>query len=600
MSHVRVLLLLFLLVFIALSTQALPPDDQAVTAEYKIMDNTTFIDDNLILMFVTNHGNFGRDLSGLFGYDYGTFYPFTDIASIQNGTNTTSPLYAAGLWIGGLVDGQIRLAIAEYDDEFVPGPMSDGTFQSDRPEFKVYKLYRDSLAGNPNSDYLNWPVDQGAPLDESGNPLMLGDQMLWSVYNDANLSHHMNNAGSTSPLGVEIQQTVWASHISSTPQDNLIWIQYKLYNRGGNTIQDFYISLWSDPDLGGAGDDLVGCDTLAGSFFCYNATNSDLQYGSTPPVTGFKMLFGPVVPSVNDTGYFDGHQVPGFKNLTMSSFQLYINGTDPDYSVETYNYMRGLTRDGLPLPNGTKYAVPGDPVSCTGELDTNPKDKRMMGTFGPITFNPGDSQYVLIKMAVGTGTDRLNSIEVVKEYLEYGQAPLPIVMKANIDPEPVRQVMLNSIEPMDICVNLGYDENGNFGKEFDYSTLCVNSLCSFDSIHTATSAPGFTGNVTQLYIPVTDFLEHYGLLWDSASYPYTITGQYTDGEPFTFEGQVAMIGHRSGDFNLDYAIDISDLVAMVEFFFADGAAPDYVRAADMNGDAQVDIGDLVRLVEYMF
>ena len=43
-----------------------------------------------------------------------------------------------------------------------------------------------------------------------GNPYMLGRQMLWSVYNDANPDAHDNDAGETAPLGVEVQQTFWA------------------------------------------------------------------------------------------------------------------------------------------------------------------------------------------------------------------------------------------------------------------------------------------------------------------------------------------------------------------------------------------------------
>ena len=40
--------------------------------------HNTYIDANKILLSVTDHGNFGRDLSNQFNYDYGTFYPYTD------------------------------------------------------------------------------------------------------------------------------------------------------------------------------------------------------------------------------------------------------------------------------------------------------------------------------------------------------------------------------------------------------------------------------------------------------------------------------------------------------------------------------------------
>ncbi len=130
------------------------------------IDRTSFIDANKILMFVTNFGNFGRDLDAVFGNDYGTYYPYIGTEYIEGGVLIASPLYAAGLWMGAIdsATGEIRVVVSEYSSEYVPGPMAGGTFQPDNPDFRVYKLYLDSLECNPNPDYLNWPIDQGAPV----------------------------------------------------------------------------------------------------------------------------------------------------------------------------------------------------------------------------------------------------------------------------------------------------------------------------------------------------------------------------------------------------------------------------------------------------
>ena len=120
-------------------------------------------------MFVTNHGNWGRDLSDYFGYDFGTFFPYLgNPQMIIDGLSgaTRSPYYAGGLWIGGIdsASSEIRVALSEYSSEYVPGPMDNGTYMADRSEFKVYKLFKDSLASNPNqdySDYLSNAVGQG-------------------------------------------------------------------------------------------------------------------------------------------------------------------------------------------------------------------------------------------------------------------------------------------------------------------------------------------------------------------------------------------------------------------------------------------------------
>lgn len=708
---------------LCLPAAAIPP--AGLTQDYiddnmKSFDNDTYIDANKILMFVTNHGDFARDLTGVFGYVCGTFYPYNGIENIYNGTLTSTVLYAGGLWLGGKVNGEIRVAVAEYEDEYVPGPMAGGTYQPDRPSFKVYKLYADSLGSNPNSDYSNWPVGDGAPLNDDGDPLQIGGQTLWAVFNDANPYQHGNDAGKTDPLGVEVQQLIWAvnddggleiplsahlyvdhydyspmivqvdianplalngndymvvidsvagygpvwnlintttsqtllsnqtnfsgddnypvidgfrarviwptrvmswSWIGNTmpitgvdwglstfyggvgtgdeffgssltfdsgftveirwvpdgtgqmaycyrrdlgyaydgyfPQNFTVWdvtglperqinfafveyynpsdpsgqnadsiwnpgeqvdqygypdpfggreyffvlnsdysptaqfpynqddpvfnanndfdcliggivqyriddgkpdpgdiwqisyiaenpgvpdtftfqgtpplgsltsgpdgvsiyMRYKLYNRSADTIKDFYIAQWSDPDIGQYTDDYVGCDTLNDIWYCYNGDNSDNDFGTAIPAAGFKAISGPVVPSPGDTADFDGHGLPGYKNIGMTSFSKYINGTDPDNSVETYYFMQGLYKDGSPWPNGTKYAVPGDPVTGTGDLDYNPGDRRMMASFGPLTFNPGDSQYIFLKFSVGHGTNRLNSVTLMKNIL---------------------------------------------------------------------------------------------------------------------------------------------------------------------------------------
>jgi len=411
---------------LALSTFALPRQDfDGNNVGARLTDNSTFIDANNILMFVTNHGNFGRDLSGYFGYYYGTFFPFSDTALISNGSQTSSPLYASGLWTGGMVGSDIRLAIAEYDDEYVSGPMSGGIFMPDNPAFRVYKLYADSLGDNPNADYLDWPADQGAPVDGGGDPIMSGDQMLWAVYNDADPDQHENDAAMTLPLGLEVRHTTFAYNRGDM-YDNVIFFKLQIFNKGGNTIDSCYFSLWADPDVGGAGDDYVGCDSTLSLGFAYNADNDDSQYGSNPPAIGYNFLQGPLMETGNptDTARMWGQTFAGYRNIGLSSFNKYINGTDPDNPNNILNYMCGLNRDGSPYmydgsPNNFVHS--GDPVAGTGDLDTNPSDRRMMLNCGPITFASGDSTEIYAAIMVGQGGDHLNSITMLKGLNELAQ-----------------------------------------------------------------------------------------------------------------------------------------------------------------------------------
>ncbi len=592
------------LLFLATGLAAMPPTnyEQPINDNSRSWDNETYINAGNILMFVTNHGNFGGDVSVFFGKRSGTYYPYVSLEDIESGLLINTVLYSAGLWVGGKVNNQIRIAIAEYDDEYVPGPMESGTHMPDDPSFKVYKLYRDSLAFNPNSDYLNWPVDQGAPVDELGSPIMLGDQMLWTVFNDADTACHQNDAGGTDPLGIEVQQTVWAYDTDEELQ-NVIFMRYKLYNKGANVIEDAYISLWSDPDLGEPSDDLVGCDTLNDLFFCYNSDNDDAgHYGSTPPALGFKVLTGPVVPSPGDTADFDGTPMPGYKNLGMTSFSKYINGTDPIDRYETYNYMRGLSANGTPYIYGGQvlsYMHSGDPVTGSGDLDFDPSDRRGMGSFGPLSFNPGDSQYVLIKMAIGRGANRLESITLMKEIMDTPEPQVP-TLKTATDPHPISIMMLNAINPIEAVIIFGYDADGPRGRDFDYGTLVMTDLPPIDSMVIAADHPEFNGEVVRFYFPLAELLTPYAPLFDSTVHAYSVTGTYADYEPFSFNTSVVIHGHRLGDLNLDGQVDISDLVFMIDYFFTGGPAPELLETADLDQSGTIDISDLMLLIDFMF
>jgi hypothetical protein len=400
-----------------------------------IIDTDTYLDINSLLCFVYNDGNFAYDNANILNKTDGLYFP--------RGTKKTV-IYASGLWIGAKVGEDTRLAIAEFSSEYTPGPMADGTYLPDNASFRVYKIQRGDNAIN-NPDYAAWPYEMGAPIirDENGDPILdndgnvqpqlFGDQMCWAVYNDANADNHANDAGNTDPLGLEIQQSTFA-YGRAGALGQVIFLKYLLINKGGNTLDSTYISLWADPDLGGASDDLVGCDTVLSMGFCYNEAGADNSYGTTAPAVGFDFFEGPLVDGEpTDSGLFQGEWIYGKKNLPMTSFNKYINGTDPHSTTETYNYMKGL------LPNGdrvvddlgdtTYYQVAGDPVAGTGWLDDAAADRRYMMSSGPFTMLPGDTQEVVAAIVVGQGGDRLSSITEMRTV----DAQAQIVFDLNFD-----------------------------------------------------------------------------------------------------------------------------------------------------------------------
>jgi len=288
------------LLLMATGTAAPPagtPDGEEMTPA--IIDYSQWIDANHMLMFVSNEGILASDEDDVFGYTYGLFYPFSGVEHILDGTQTTSVMYATGLWMGGIdaVTGDTLVCIAEYSSEYVPGPAIGGTYPSDaytNPDYRVYKLYADSMGGNPNAGYLNWPVAQGAPLDDQDQPLLYGWQTLWTVFTDFDPNRHLNNAGYTDPLGIEVQQTVLG--FADELHRDMVFVKYKIINRGTRTLNGAYFSLWADPDVGSSWDDNVGCDSLLSIGYAYNGEDEDGQFGVAAPAVGWVLLQGPAVP----------------------------------------------------------------------------------------------------------------------------------------------------------------------------------------------------------------------------------------------------------------------------------------------------------------
>lgn len=461
------------LVLAASSARATGPNRMAWQAGTEIIDNTTYFDANSLLMFVTNTGSFAYDKTAYFGKNDGGYFP--------KGTNK-SFIYAGGIWTGAKVDGEIRIAVAEYSNEYVPGPMKNGSSQPDIGSYRVYKIKKGDTRES-NLDYRDWPFDDGAPalknqggqdsLDAEGNriPLLQGEQALWAVYNDGDRGAHSNNSGSTAPLGVEIQMYAFG-YARAGALGQTMFMRFTIINKGGNTLDSTFISLWSDPDLGDAGDDLVGCDTLLSLGYIYNS-KSDNIYGDAPPAGGYDFFQGPIVPAPGDSAWISsrGAYIKDYRNLPMTSFNKYINGTDPANSVQTFNYMRGLSNTGEPQtdPDGvvTKFVVAGDPVAGTGWLDDKPADRRFMMTTGPFTMVPNDTQEVVAAIVVGQGVDRLSSITELKRIDRIAQSTFDMNFKI---PGPPPQPTLWAI-PHDGAVQLLWGPEADGNVQYGYGPI---------------------------------------------------------------------------------------------------------------------------------
>ena len=317
-------------------------------------------------------------------------------------------------------------------------------------------------------DWIEWPANQGAPFeDKNGNgiyepnidvPGIPGaSQTLWFVANDLDASRSFSLAGSQ-PIGLEFQRTIWAYRSFGSLKD-VVLFRNILINKSGGSIDSMFITQWSDPDLGDAGDDFAGCDTIRALGFVYNS-KADAVYGTAVPAAGYKMISGPVVPgSPGDSAFVKFGYRKGFKNLKMSSFNIFINAnanySDPQMgnyngTLQWFNLMKGLIGvSGLPYidpitSQPSKFVLSGDPVANTGWLDGSfaaPGYRRIALTAGPFVMAAGDTQEFIVGLGVAQGTDRISSVAKLRSISDFTSS---LVLKGSAE---VNLGQVDSVQP---------------------------------------------------------------------------------------------------------------------------------------------------------
>ena len=381
-----------------------------------VITDAQTLDVNQIECFIQNDGHFAENPAT--GGD-GFFYP--------KGQRNNSIIFTSGLWIvGKIVDDtgavDIRTAACSYSSEFQPGAILPGPVADD-PTLPKYKIYK----------YNKGDVVEAEAIAQGCSPTVLGDQMLFCVFND--LGSHAD-VWQKPPIGIEVQLTAFAFNQTGA-LGNTVFLKYRFINKGQDTLKETYSAIFFDPDLGFANDDYVGCDTTLGIGFVFNGDGYDDKYGVGVPAMACDFFQGPIVPATGETAVLpDGTTLPDMKILDMTAFFAYINGSpiacmedpslqDANGALEAYFFASGFRGNGETWQDptqgnaDTKFPFAGDPVSGTGWLMADispPKDMRMGLSSGPFTLAPNDPKDVVAGIVVGLGSDNLSSISVMKYY----------------------------------------------------------------------------------------------------------------------------------------------------------------------------------------
>jgi hypothetical protein len=398
---------------------------------------------------------------------------------VGSGSHAT---FGGSLWIAGKVNNQFRTACQTYRQsgvDFWPGPLDTVTgnnMLSNPGQITdvglVLSVYRTDIndfianfnngnvqsgAYTPSRGILYWQTsDTGNfsrnmapfvdvntngtydPLTGGDYPLIKGDEMIWSIYNDASNNH--TETGANGALGLEIRQSSYAYSCSSVP-DSLkainytTFYEYELINRSDTLIDSMYVSYWNDVDLGNYNDDYVGCNVTENYAYVYNGdgyddnSNGVIGYKDVLPFFSTVILKSPLA-MLNDGKDNDHNGIvdePG-EQTGMSSFLSYDNSGSPvngnpttaANGIQYYRYIKGLWKDGTTMKYGTNgltgtlsttYLYPGDTDPVGYGLGGSPANPNPQPAWSEITAGntPGERRVML-----GSGPFRLAPHDTVK------------------------------------------------------------------------------------------------------------------------------------------------------------------------------------------
>jgi hypothetical protein len=406
---------------------------------------------------------------------------------------------------------------------------------------------------------------------------------------------NVHPAQNTPPLGIEVQVLAFAFSRADA-LGNTTFYKYRIINKSGTDIEDTYVSVFSDPDLGDAVDDYVGSDGEAGFGYVYNADNADLAYGTPPPAAGYDFFQGPIVPNGPDENGPEGTDTDP-DTLGTTAFTYFQNVTgpqgDPNTGEEIYNYQQGLWGDGSTIrafADGfqevqgdiTKFAFPGDPVTGQAWSEVNsgngvnpPGDRRFAIHTGPFTLADGDVQDIVFGIVFAQGTSNLNSITVLRTADQLAQTaydanfelappppPPPVCVEGSATLAPGSGNCLEAVEENGrLTLVWGYPTTSpNFGGQFEvFDALLAGSGVS-DSTY------NFEGFNVYAY-PTQDFEGSDRELIAT----FDVVNGITEIRDELFDPELGdtrqFVVARGTDSGLEYSFDVTGLTNYTDYYF---------------------------------
>lgn len=322
-------------------------------------------------LHTTNLGFFGN-----FGLQDGPSAEWPDDSGYEH-------LYVSGLWVGATAGGDTLVSTSVYDMEFNP-PRHDPAYAVYSSEVgapggrRSYDDDGDALVDEDRLDGLD--NDHDGLIDE--DYAAISDEMFAYASFDTTTLPYPNPYAPHTAMGLElyVQSFAWNDEAAG----DFVGVRYEITNISASTLNDVYVGIMADPDVGFAGNDVAfyGDDMMG---------FADVMVGlnSSAELVRVVMAYAYDAPGGEDgdwNGWFGvallGESGTGGSSPSPRAFRRWFSGADD------------------PTDDIDRYALLSQPVIEGGTTEAN--DWRFVMSVGPFDeIAPGETAFVDVAYVCG-------------------------------------------------------------------------------------------------------------------------------------------------------------------------------------------------------
>lgn len=169
-----------------------------------------------------------------------------------------------------------------------------------------------------------------------------------------------------------------------------------------------------------------------------------------------------------------------------------------------------------------------------------------------------------------------------------------------IEPATMYVFYANDIGSQTAAVYLSDLGGGYTVNDIDQGSIFINDVITpfgFEIIPASDDA----SEMLKMNCSLSEFVEYYGPQWDTTIQEFSLAWLYNDEAVSSATGVFKMIGHRSGDVNIDGKVNMEDVIYLIKYLYRRGAEPLPVPAAgDVNTTGTVNLKDVTYLIDYLY